>query len=252
MGSALRHGTLALCAAGTLAVTACGGKAPPEQIAPESRFERATRAFESEDWSEAAQAYQDFLIDAPLHPLADSAQYMIGEARFREEKYVEAAESFERLALNRPGSSLADDAQLGVCRSYWQLSPDLPLDQEYTRKARDACDRLIQYYTPSPLEEEARQLRQRARDKIAAKLLRTARWYFEQGAYESANIYLEDILEGHPDAPVVPDVLATLFESYRELGFDREARQVRRRLLDEYGESEAAKRLRDVEAPGPS
>lgn len=252
MGSALRHGIVALCVAGAVASGACGGKSAPEQIAPETRFERAASAFEREDWGEAAEAYQEFLLNAPLHPLADSAQYMIGQARYRDEKYLQAAEAFERLALNRPGSPLADDAQLGVCRSYWQLSPDLPLDQAYSRHARDACDRLIQYYTPSPLEAEARELLRQARNKIAAKYLRTARWYYDRGAYESANIYLEDILEEYPEAPVVPEVLAALFESYRELGFDREAREVRRRLLEEYGDTEAARRVRGVELPGPS
>ncbi len=234
------------------AVAACGGKSSSDPIEPETRLERAMEAFEQEEYGDAASAFQEFLLSAPLHPMADSAQYLLGESRFRDERYIEAAESFERLAINRPGSSLADDAQFGVCRSYWELSPDLPLDQAYTRQARDACDRMIQYYTPSPLEQQARDLRDRARDKIAAKRFRTARYYFDVGAYESANIYLEGILEDHPDAPVVPEVLATLFRSYRELGFDREASEVRRRLLDDHGDSRAADRLREVDPPDAS
>jgi len=242
----------AACVGLALLAAGCGGKSASEQIQPETRLERAMASFEEEDYGDAAEAFREFLLAAPLHPMADSAQYLLAESHFRDEKYIEAAEAFERLAINRPGSSLADDAQLGVCRSYWELSPDLPLDQAYTRQALDACDRMLQYYTPSPLEDRARELRRRARDKIAAKRFRTARWYYEQGAYQSANIYLEDILENHPDAPVVPEVLATLFRSYRELGFDREAREVRRRLLEEHADSEPARRLRDVEPPGTS
>lgn len=243
MGSSARTA----CAVAVLLAAACGGKSASDSIQPETRLERAMRAFEQEEYGDAANAFQEFLLVAPLHPMADSAQYLLGESRFRDGKYIEAAESFERLAINRPGSSLADDAQLGVCRSYWELSPDLPLDQEYTRQTRDACDRMLQYYTPSPLEQQARQLMKRARDKLAAKRFRTAKWYYDRGAYESANIYLEGILEEHPEAPVVPEVLATLFRSYRELGFDREAREVRRRLLEEHADSEAAGRLREVD-----
>ena len=242
---------VAACAVLAL-LAACGGKSAPETIAPDTRLDRAMSEFEEEDWGDAAEAFEEFLVAAPLHPMADSAQYLLGESHFRDGKYIEAAEAFERLAINRPGSSLADDAQLGVCRSYWELSPDLALDQEYTRQARDACDRMLQYYTPSPLEDRARALRERAREKLAAKRFRTARWYFENGAYQSANIYLEGILENYPGAPIVPEVLGTLFRSYRELGFDREAREVRRRLLEEHGDSEAARELRDVEPPGTS
>jgi outer membrane protein assembly factor BamD len=216
---------------------------------PVELFRWSVEAFEEGEYGSAAEGLREFLLEEPLHPKVDSAQYLLGESRFRDGKYVQAAEAFDRLAVNRPGSRLADDAQLGVCHSYWRLSPDLPLDQSYTRDARDACQRLLQYYTPSPLEERARALRDSARHKLAAKQYRVARWYFDHGAFQSANIYLEEVLNQHPEAPVIPEVMATLFRSYRELGFDREARAIRERLLQEHGDSPAAREVRDLELP---
>lgn len=236
-------------------LAACAGKrADREPITAGDRLARAVTAFEEEDYGDARSALREFLVEHPLHPHADSAQYLLGQASFRDGKYVEAADAYSRLARNRPTSAFADDAQLGACRSYLRLSPDLPLDQEYTRKAVEACDRLLRYYTPSPLEEEARKLRKRARDKLAAKQYRTARWYYDQGIYESANIYLEDILQNYPSAPVVPETLLTLYRSYRTLGFQAEAEEMRRRLLEEHGDSDAARRLADEGSsggPGP-
>ncbi len=231
---------------------ACGAHGPPDGVASTDLYDWARERFQEGDYGSARVGFDDFLLQEPLHPKADSAQYLLGESNFRAGRHLEAAEAFERLAINRPGSDLADDAQLGVCRAYWELSPELALDQEYTRQARDACDRLLQYYSPSPLEEEARELRRRARSKLAAKAYRTARWYFDNEAYESANIYLEDVLQNYPEAPVIPEVLATLFRSYRELGFDREARDVRQRLLEEHGDSPQAAEIRDLELPGAS
>lgn len=233
-----------------LAAGACGASGPPEGLEPTGVYEWARERYEAGDYGAARKGFDDFLLREPLHPKTDSAQYLLGRASFMAERYLEAAEAFERLAVNRPGSDLADDAQLGVCRSYWRLSPELALDQEYTREARDACQRLIQYYSPTPLEDEARQIMERARAKLAAKKYRVARWYYDHGAYESANIYLEDVLQSYPEAPVVPEVLATLFRSYRELGFDREARDVRQRLLEEYGDTPQAREVRDLELPG--
>lgn len=240
----------ALCAA--LLAAACSAHGPPAEMAPDELFRWSVETFDEGDYGSAAMGFRDFLLEEPLHPKVDSAQYLLGASRFRAEKYVEAAEAFDRLAVNRPGSPLADDAQLGVCRSYWSLSPELALDQSYTRDTRDACQRLLQYYTPSPLEDRARALRDSASHKLAAKQFRVARWYFDHGAYQSANIYLEEVLDQHPEAPVVPEVMATLFRSYRELGFDREARAVRERLLEEHADTEAARTVRNLELPTSS
>lgn len=251
-GAVQRRVLLAVALLLAMASAACAASGPPDGLGSTDVYRWSVERFEAGEYGSAAKGFDDFLLREPLHPRADSAQYLLGESNFRAERYLEAAEAFERLAVNRPGSDLADDAQLGVCRSYWELSPDLALDQEYTRQARDACDRLLQYYTPSPLEARARELRTEARAKLAAKKYRIAKWYYDHDAYESANIYLEEVLSDYPEAPVVPDVLATLFRSYREMGFDREAREVRRRLLDEYGDTPQAREIRGVELPGIS
>ena len=233
-----------------VATVACGGASPPDGLTPVQRFEWGLEHFRSGDMGSARNGFREFLLNEPLHPMADSVQYLLGEAFYRDERYVEAAEAFSRLSTNRPTSSFADDAQLGVCRSYWELSPELALDQDYTRQALDACNTLLEYYSPTTLDEEARAIRRRARDKLAAKRFRVAKWYYDHGAYESANIYLEGILESYSEAGVVPEVLAMLFRSYRELGFDSEARQVRQRLLEQYPDTPSAGEVRGERLPG--
>lgn len=233
-----------------LGAGACGAPSPPDQLEPQARLDWAVQKFEAGEWGAARNGLRDFLLNNPLHPMADSAQYLLGKALYENERYVEAAEAFNRLVVNRPTSAFGDDAQLGVCRSHWALSPELALDQEHTRRAEEECSRLLEFYSPTPLEDEAREIRRQAREKLAAKRFRIARWYFDHDAYESANIYLEEILSEYPEAPVVPEVLATLFRSYRELGFDTEARQVRQRLLKNHPDTESARNIRSEQLPG--
>ncbi len=223
---------------------ACATARPPDDLDSESRFDWSRERFEDGEYGEAINGFTDFILRDPLHPMVDSAQYLLGESYLRSGQALRAAQEFEQLATTRPNSPLADDAQLGTCRAYWAVSPSIPLEQEDTRRAVEECGRLLELFPGSPLREEARELLEAARAKLAAKAYRVGRYYFDRGLYESANIYFEKALEEGPDAPIVPDVLANLYESYLRVGFESEAQAVRRRLLEEHGDTEAARRVR--------
>lgn len=224
---------------------ACSAASPPGRLSPEGKYDWARKRYAGGDYGAAAKGLKAFLLASPLDPRADSAQYLLGEAYYRDGDYRQAADAFDRLGTNRPTSELADDALLGVCRSYWKLSPELALDQDVTRQAESACGRLLQYYPDSPLSDSAKALQDSARDKLAAKAYKVGKWYYDQGIYESANVYFQLILNKYSRAPIVPDVLASLYHSYRKIGFDSEARDVRQRLLTEYADSRAARKLED-------
>lgn len=226
-----------------LAVVACSGARPPESGPPAALFDWAMERFEGDDYGAAVTGFRAFLTRNPVHPQADSAQFMLAESMLQKGDAQQAGQEFRQMALTRPGSPLADDAQLGACRAYWELSPEIARGQEHTRTAVDECQRLGEFFPESDLVPRAEEIIQRAREKLARKQYRIARYYYDDGYYESANIYLETVLQQYPDAEIVPDVLATYYRSLRELGFEAEARQVRERLLSQYPESDAAARF---------
>lgn len=249
-GSGLARALAWIALATTGVVMACAAKGPPAQLKPAGKYQWAKAHFAAGAYGSAAKGFKAFLLASPLDPRTDSAQYLLGESYYRDGQYEQAADAFDRLGTNRPSSPLADDALLGVCASYWKLSPGLALDQDYTRKAENACNRLVQYYPNSPLSDSAKALQARARDKLAAKAYRIGKWYYDHGVYESANVYFQVVLKSYPKAPIVPDVLASLYHSYRKIGFDSEAKDVRHRLLTEYADSRAAHELRDETGQG--
>lgn len=228
-----------------LALAGCAAALPPAEATPAGRFEWSHERFEAEKYHDAIRGFRDFLFREPVHALADSARFLLGEAYLRTDQELLAANEFTQLAIARPNSPLADDAQFGACRAYWALSPKLPLDQEQTRRTIEECTRLLEYFPRSDLVAEARRLREEARAKAAAKELRTARWYHDRGLLESAIIYLETVVEEYPEAPVVPEALALLHDSYSRVGFRAEAQSVRERLLREFPDTDQARRLRD-------
>lgn len=221
----------------------CSVALPPPEATPTERFEWSRERFEQGNYNDAIRGFRDLLFREPLHPTSDSARYLLAESYLQTNQHLLAANEFRMLATSRPNSPVADDAQLGMCRSYWELSPSIPRDQEYTRRAIDACTRLIEYFPRSPLDADARDLIGDARVKLAEKRARVGTWYYERKYYESAIIYFESTVQEFPEAPVVPEVLARLHDSYSQVGFLAEAETVRETLLERFPDSPEARAL---------
>lgn len=240
----VRAGTLLFAALG---VVACSGNRPPGTGPDSELFRWSMEHFEAGEHEDAIEGFRLLLTRNPVHPKADSAQLLLAESMLQSGRGQEAAQEFRQMALTRPGSPLADEAQLGACRAYWELSPGIERGQEHTHSALAECRRLSEFFPESELIPRAEEIVQEAREKIARKQYRIARYYYDDGFYESANIYLETVLQEYPDSGIVPRALATYYRSLMELGFEAEARQVRERLLTEFPDSPPARELEGSE-----
>lgn len=235
--------------ASVITVGACATALPPQEATPDERFEWSKDRFANENYHDAIRGFRDLLFREPLHPTSDSARFMLAEAYLATHQHLLAANEFRMLATSRPNSPVADDAQLGMCRSYWGLSPGMPRDQEYTRRTIDACTRLLEYFPRSDLDGEARELIQAARVKLAAKQASVGLWYYDRKLYESSIIYFESTVQEFPDAPVIPEVLYHLQDSYSQVGFRAEAEAVRNTLIERFPDSPEARALARPEEP---
>lgn len=241
-------GTLVLVA---VALAACAPAMPPADATPRGRFDWSVERFERGKYHDAIRGFRDHLLREPLHPTADSTRLLLAESYLQTDQELLAANEFRQLATSRPNSPLADDAQLGVCRAFWTVSPGLPRDQEFTQKTIEECTQLLEFFPRSPLVGEARQMVADARQKMAAKELRIGRFYFDRGIYESAMIYLENILQTYPEAEIVPQALLVLYDCYYIVGFRMEAEAVSQRLLELFPDTpEAAAMAERLEEQG--
>lgn len=239
-----------------LLVAACGSLSmPPPDSTITGRFEWSQGNYDKGDYYAAIRGFEDFLLRDPLNPLADSAKLMLAEAYLLSDQDLLAANEFQQLATTRPNSPLADDAQFGACRAEWAISPSVGRDQESTARTMETCRELIEYFPRSKWVPAADSILGLARAKMAEAEYEVGYWYFKRKFYESANIYLQEVLEAYPGAPVEPAVLATLYKSLREVGFEREAGEALEKLLQEYPDSPQAQQLApadSVESSGGS
>lgn len=223
----------------------CGPKLPPEDSTTQQRFEWSYDRYDRGKYTAAIRGFRDLLFREPLHPTADSARFFLAESYLQTDEALLAANEFAQLANTRPNSALADDSQFGVCRAYWEMSPSVPRDQDFTRKAIEECTRLLEFFPRSTLADSARFLREDAREKLAAKDLRIGKWYHKRGLYESAIIYLENVVSTYPEADAVPETLFVLQQSYERVGFAREADAARDVLRVNYPESDWTKQMEE-------
>lgn len=234
--------TGALAAAALAA--ACSSGIDLRGLNAEEMFARGERELAAENWNDAAAVFERFTFEYPSHPLAERARFGLGRAFFGREEYLTAATEFLRLVQEFPNGEFAADARFMVCRAYEELSPDIPLDQEYTRGAVEHCDALAEFYPGSVYADSARETRDRLRDKLAEKELYRANFYYRAKAYDSAIVFLEDLLEVYPGSTAAPRALLRLVQIYEVLGYEEELDDARRRLLDRFPGSPEAERVR--------
>ncbi len=249
-GSASRDARCRVLAAAVFILGGCSSSGPPGDLEPPDLFQWAQDRFDAEEYRRAADGFLAFMIRDPLNPLVDSAQYLAAEGQLRGGNELGAVEEFRRMATNRPNSPLADDAQLGLCRAYLAASPRVTLSQEFTRRAIDECERLLQFFPTTPHRELAENLMADARAKLAEQSYEIGKYYQDRMRLpESAIVYFEKSLAEEPTAAFLPDLLLRLYRSYDLVGYETEAGAVRDRLLSEHPDSEQARLLVAEEDP---
>ncbi len=106
----------------------------------QQRYDEARQAFESRNYQQAIQLFESLLAASSTHPLADNAQYWIGESQFMLRQYDAAIISFEKVFTFSNSNKNADaQYKLGLC---YMLKGD-------KTKARDEFNRLIEEYPKS-------------------------------------------------------------------------------------------------------
>ncbi len=202
--------------------------------------DRATQAFEEEDWDEAQAAADRLLFAFTSYEREVEIRFLLAETFMHKEEYLSASSEFQRLLDRFPGNPRADEASLGICRSYAELSPHPQRDQEFTLQAMSACQNVVADFPGTPVEVEAEEIWQRMNGKLGQAVFEEGEFYFRRNLWDSAILYFEDILDAFPGTPAAPNALLYLYRCYVEIGWDDRAEEAKERLLERYPDSEAA------------
>jgi outer membrane protein assembly factor BamD len=220
-----------------LALVACGGgnnqpatPTPQAQGATpaliDSLWNQSMAHFRNGKWSKSSELLERFLLEVPA---ADRrtvpAHFYLAETYFAAGDQLRAAREFRRVSDESPTDSLAPEALMRAGDAYADLWRRPELDPSYGQQALATYQELLTRFPGSKIEPRARERVAYLENKFAEKAFKAALYYVRLKAYDSAILYLRDLLATYPRATVAPEALVRLVEAYQSIGYMEEMKE---------------------------
>ena len=216
-----------------------------QEMSPAALHALGQAEFDRGDYDAATRALDRLILTHPEYEQLAEGRFLLARTYFEDEQYLLAADEFLRFLERHSGHPLGPDAALNVCRSYVELSPIPARDQTYTRQAFGVCRDVAAQYRTSAVAQEAEAFAEEMRSKLAEKDYENADHWYRRGAYDSAIVYWEMVVESFSDTEWAPLALLGIACAWQEIGYEDDAEEARQRLLASYPESEAAAQARN-------
>ena len=189
--------------------------------------------------------FQKLIFNYPGFAKADSAQFLLSMSYYNDKEYPLAAGEFNKLVFSFPTSLLTDDAlyYAGVCAL--KQSPRSDLEQQYTNIAIERFQDFLEEYPQSEYVPQVEQMLLEARSKLAKKTYSTAHLYVKMGNYNSAMIYLNEILDLYEDTPWASKAFFLLGEVYLKQNELDKAKNTFQEFIQRYPQDKLAAKARE-------
>lgn len=192
-------------------------------------FKASMAEFQAKKWENAITGFEKLTLDLSARDtLLPLAHYYLGKSHENREEFLLAAQSYARLAESFPDDSLAASALLSAGDSYLKMWCDPSLDPTYATMAQTQYRLLASVYPESPLKVQAEKGAQRIEELLATKDYETGMHYVRRRAFDSALIYLKDVVRNFPNSAKSRDAMLRIVEVYRrpEMNYKDEAKEM--------------------------
>jgi outer membrane protein assembly factor BamD len=191
-----------------------------------SLWHRAETAVRHGKWADAAKLIDRLLLEFPP---GDSriarAHYYLAEAYYAQGRHLEAAREFRKASDETPNDPIAPEALLRLGDVYSDLWRRPELDPTYGQTALATYQELLNRYPNAAVAKRAQLRIDELNERFAYKTYKSAMFYFRLKAYDSAILYLKDLVATYPRAAVVPEALVKLVQAYKTLGYREDVQE---------------------------
>jgi outer membrane protein assembly factor BamD len=222
-------------------LAACGGGTRPPKASPtpvskvaetasaqdiDKLWNEAIREVRHGKWGDAEKHLERALLEfQPGDPRIPQAHLWLGEAQLAMGNNLEAAREFRKTSDDTPNDPLAPDALLRVGDSYADLWRRPELDPSYGQTALATYQELLNRYPGTDAGKQAQVRINDLQERFAYKEYKAALFYMRLKAYDSAILYLKDLVATYPRSTVAPDALIRLVQAYRTLGYKEDVQE---------------------------
>ena len=219
-----------------LAVLGCGGGNQPATPAPQAQsaspalvdslWNESMALFRSGKWSKASALLERFLLEVPATDRRTvPAHFFLAETYFGSGDQLRAAREFRRVSDEFPTDTLAAEALMRAGDAYADLWRRPELDPTYGQQALATYQELLNRFATARIVPRVRERVSYLENRFAEKSFKAALYYVRLKAYDSAILYLRDLLATYPRASVAPQALVRLVEAYRTIGYMEELKE---------------------------
>ncbi len=240
---------LALAAAALLAA-GCGTGNPY----PPGSYERADFFATRGKNLEAVAAFESFVRRNPTDSLAAEAQFRKAMTYMAMKEYPLAAVEFQILRKDYPTSPLVEEALFREGEAYLFQVGRVERDITGAYTARQHFREFLKQYPQSSFRPEVEADLVRISDLVVRKRLKEANVYRQLGRLKAVAATLDILLEQEPDSTLRDEVLWERARVAFDLGEDAAGRGFLEQLLEEFPDSDYARRARGMlaEAGAPA
>lgn len=219
------------------AFSACSGSGGVRADSAQEAYDRGMQEYERGKYLRASEYLRVVFDFGRSSDVADDAQIYLAKALFEDEQYLLAGVEFTRFIDLYPSDARVEEAEFERIRTYFELSPDSPLDQTDSERALAYIRLFASRYPNTVYAEEVQAMHDELQTKLAEKQFAAGQLYERRELFEAAVITYGQLLRDHPTSPLADDaLLGTLRANVRYAEASVESRQEQRfqEALDAY------------------
>jgi outer membrane protein assembly factor BamD len=204
--------------------TPAAQSADPEEL--DRLWDQGILFFRSGNWKHASETFTRVVQEFPPgDPRVSQAHFYLGEVQFARGENLEAVREFRRVSDEAPNDPLAPEALLRVGDAYADLWKRPELDPTYGTTALAAYNELLSRYPGTPAAQRGEKKIAALQEWFATKQFKAAMYYLKYKAYDSAILYLKDLVATYPRASIAPEALLRLIGAYQKLGYKEDVQE---------------------------
>lgn len=223
-----------------LCIAACSGDKEKAYVerSVNALYNRAVDALESNEYSKAANFFEEVERQHPYSVWATKAKLMAAYAYYEANKYDDAIIGLDRFIQLHPGNPDTPYAYYLKALSYYEQITDISRDQLATEKALKALRKVVRRYPQTKYARSARLKIDLTRDHLAGKEMSIGRFYLYKKEYTAAINRFNRVINQYQTTTHVPEALHRMAEAYAALGLPKEAKKAASVLGHNYPGSE--------------